>query len=110
MAGRTWAELEAAHGEAPRAWIDALADPTSDRGPPEGETGLALHARLEGWLAALPDAGEVVAFTHAGPLLAALRLTVGLRAAEVRPGGVATLRRAGGAWWLAELRVPPDLP
>ncbi|EYB68991.1 phosphoglycerate mutase [Deinococcus phoenicis] len=109
MAGCTWAELEAAHGEASRAWIDALADPASAQGPPEGETGRTFHMRLEGWLASLPDASGVVAFTHAGPLLAALRLTVGLRAAEVRPGTVATLRRAGGAWWLTELRVPPDL-
>ncbi|TDE85023.1 histidine phosphatase family protein [Deinococcus sp. S9] len=100
MAGRTWAELEAAFGAAPRAWIDALADPHSDLGPPEGETGRALHGRVQRWLAALPPTGEVVAFTHAGVVLAALRLTVGLRAAEVAPGGVATLRRAGADWWL----------
>ncbi|WP_272976196.1 histidine phosphatase family protein [Deinococcus geothermalis] len=100
MAGRTWAELEAAFGEAPRAWIDGLADPHANLGPPGGETGWAFHARVQGWLATLPDQGEVVAFTHAGVVLAALRLTVGLRAAEVAPGGVATLRRAGADWWL----------
>lgn len=100
MAGRTWAELEAAYGEAPRAWIDGLADPHSDLGPPGGETGRAFHGRVQGWLNTLPASGEVVVFTHAGVVLAALRLTVGLRAAEVGPGGVVTLRQAGGNWWL----------
>ncbi|WP_034388002.1 histidine phosphatase family protein [Deinococcus sp. YIM 77859] len=106
MAGRTWAELEAAFGEAPRAWIDGLADPHSDLGPPGGETGAAFHARLQTWLATLPERGEAVAFTHAGPLQAALRLTVGLRAVATPPGTVATLRRAGGHWWLTELTGP----
>lgn len=107
MAGRTWAELEGTFGEAPRAWIDALADPISDAGPPGGETGRSFHDRMQGWLAGLPEDGEVVAFTHAGPLQAALRLTVGLRAVATPPGTVATLRRAGGQWWLTALR-PPD--
>ncbi|GAA5535053.1 histidine phosphatase family protein [Deinococcus aluminii] len=104
MAGRTWAELETEFGGAPRAWIDALADPTSAQGPPGGETGHAFHARVRAWLAALPDAGEVVAFTHAGPLRAALCLTVGLHAVATPPATVATLHRAGGHWWLAALR------
>lgn len=108
MAGRTWAELEAEFGEAPRGWIEALADPCADVGPPSGETGRAFHARVGRWLETLPDAGEVVALTHAGVILAALRLGVGLRAAEVRPGGIATLRRAGGAWWLTRLVVPGE--
>ncbi|WP_102127206.1 histidine phosphatase family protein [Deinococcus planocerae] len=107
MAGRTWGELEETFGEAPRAWIDALADPDSDAGPPGGETGRVFHARVRAWLAGLPESGEVVAFTHAGPLQAALRLTVGLRAVATPPGTVATLRRAGGHWWLTALR-PPD--
>ena len=107
MAGHTWAELEAAHGDLPRAWIDALGNPEGDAGPPGGETGRVFHARLQDWLDTLPDDGEVVAFTHAGPLHALLRLTVGLRAAETPPGTVATLRRAGGAWWLAALRGGP---
>lgn len=106
MAGHTWAELEAAHGDAPRRWIDGLGTPDADTGPPGGETGRSFHARLSGWLDTLPDSGEVVAFTHAGPLLALLRVTVGLRGAEVPPGTVATLRRAGGAWWLVALRPP----
>jgi len=106
MAGRTWAELEAEFGEAPRGWIDALADPAADGGPPGGETGRAFHARLRDWLAALPGEGEVIAFTHAGAVLGALRLTVGLRAAEVRPGGVATLRRVEQDWWLTRLTRP----
>ena len=102
MAGHTWTELEAAHGEAPRTWIDALSDPHSPHGPPDGDTGHSFHARVQAWLDTLP-AGEAVAFTHAGPLLAALRLTVGLSAAATPPGTVATLRREGGHWWLTAL-------
>ena len=105
MAGHTWAELEAAFGEAPRRWIEALSDPEADEGPPDGETGRQFHARVGNWLGTLPG-GEVVAFTHAGVVLAALRLSVGVRAAEVAPGGSATLKRAGGAWWLAGLGSP----
>ncbi|UQN07448.1 histidine phosphatase family protein [Deinococcus sp. QL22] len=113
MAGHTWAELEDEYGVAPREWIDALSDPGSDSGPPGGETGRTFHARLQKWLDALPHAGTVVAFTHAGPLLALLRLTVGLRAAEIAPGGRAVLHRAaahptsaGGDWWLSHLAPP----
>lgn len=105
MAGHTWAELEAAYGDAPRAWIDALGDPGSPHGPPGGDTGQGFHTRVQGWLDTLP-AGEVVAFTHAGPLLAALRLTVNLSAVATPPGTVATLRREGGRWWLTALRPP----
>lgn len=107
MAGHTWDELEAAHGDLPRAWIDGLGNPGSDAGPPGGETGRAFHARLQRWLDTLPEGGEVVAFTHAGPLHALLRLSVGLRAVETPPGAVATLRRAGDAWWLVNLAGPP---
>lgn len=106
MAGRTWAELEAQFGDAPRGWIDALGEPISETGPPGGETGRAFHARIQRWLNDLPQEGTVIAFTHAGPLLAALRLCVGLRAAEVAPGGVAALKRAEDDWWLRELRRP----
>ncbi len=104
MAGQTWAELEAQFGGAPRGWIDGLGDPASEIGPPEGETGRTFHARIQNWLAQLPQDGDVIAFTHAGPLLAALRLCVGLSAAEITPGGVAVLRRVEGHWWLRELR------
>ncbi|BDP40075.1 phosphoglycerate mutase [Deinococcus aetherius] len=106
IAGRTWAELEETFGDAPRAWIDALDDPGADGGAPGGETGRAFHARVWEWLATLPDSGEVVAFTHAGPVRAALRLTVGLRAVAAPPGTVATLRRAGEDWWLTALCPP----
>ncbi len=106
MAGHTWAELEARFGARPREWIEALGHPEGETGPPEGETGRQFHARIQNWLAALPGEGEVVAFTHAGPLLAALRLCVGLRAAEVALGGVVVLKRAQGQWWLRELRLP----
>ncbi|MHA0042576.1 histidine phosphatase family protein [Deinococcus sp. PEB2-63] len=105
MAGHTWADLETAHGDAPRAWIDALSDPTSPHGPPGGDTGQGFHARVQAWLDTLP-AGEVVAFTHAGPLLAALRLTVNLSAVAAPPGTVATLRREGKHWWMTALRPP----
>ena len=103
MAGRTWAELEAQYASAPAGWIRALSDPDSLEGPPGGESGAAFHARVGGWLDTLPHAGTVLAFSHLGPVLAALRLTVGLRAAELPPGSVAQLRRGGGAWWLASL-------
>lgn len=106
MAGRTWAELEAEFGEAPWGWIEGLADPGANLGPPGGETGRGFHARIDTWLSSLPGTAEVAAFTHAGVILAALRLTVGLRAAEVRPGGIVTLRRAGEDWWLIRLTAP----
>ena len=104
MAGQTWSELEARYGNRPRHWIEALAEPAADDGPPGGETGHGFHARIQGWLSGLPHEGQVIAFTHAGPLLAALRLCVGLRAAEIDPGGVAVITRAEGHWWLSELR------
>lgn len=109
MAGHTWAELEAAHGDDPRAWIEGLSDPDSDTGPPGGETGQTFHARIQSWLDALPGTGEAIAFTHAGPIHAALRLTVGLRAAAIPPAAVATLCRADGAWWLVALRPEPRM-
>ena len=108
LAGHTWAELEAQHGEAPRGWIEALADPGADLGPPGGETGRALHGRVSRWLTTLPEQGPVVAFTHLGPLLAALRLTVGLIAAELPPASVVYLRRDGGHWWLVSLTPGPS--
>ncbi len=107
MAGRTWAELEAAHGPAPLGWISALSDPTSPDGPPEGESGAEFHARIGVWLDGLPTDGTVLAFTHLGPLLAALRLCVGLSAAEVSPCGVVHLRRSGADWWLVSLLPGP---
>ena len=103
MAGHAWAELEAEYGNAPRTWIDALADPEADSGPPGGETGRQVHGRVRGWLEALPESGAVLAFTHAGVMLALLRLTVGLSAATVQHAKVTHLRRSGGAWWLAGL-------
>ena len=121
MAGRTWAELERDFGHTPRFWIDGLADPSSDLGPPKGETGREFHNRVMGWLAGLPASGETVAFTHAGTLHAALRLTVGLQAVVAPPGTVVTLHREGGHregrgrgggrrlpgnWWLSAI-VPP---
>lgn len=104
MAGCTWGELEAEHGDAPRRWIDALSDPHSPDGPPGGETGRDFHSRVRSWLDDLPD-GQSLAFTHAGVVLASLRLTVHLTAAVIRPARLTHLRRAGGAWWLAGLNL-----
>jgi len=103
MAGHTWAELEAEYGDAPAGWIRALSDPGSPHGPPRGETGTEVHARVGGWLASLPPTGTVLAFSHLGPVLAALRHTVGLSAAELPPCSVAHLRRAASDWWLVGL-------
>lgn len=105
MAGHTWAELEERFGPHPHRWIEGLGDPASPHGPPEGESGEAFHGRVAAWLGTLPEEGRVLAFTHAGPVRAALRLTVGLSAVDVRPAGVTTLCRAGGAWWLTALNV-----
>ena len=103
MAGRTWAELEADYGPAPTDWIAALSDPASLHGPLDGESGTAFHARVQTWLTTLPASGTVLAFTHLGPVLAILRLTVGLRAAELPPCSVAHLRRSLEDWWLVSL-------
>lgn len=101
MAGHTWAELERVYANLPWHWTRALADPTLAFGPPRGETGKDFHARIQAWLGSLPAEGEVVAFTHSGPIHAALRLTVGTKAAEVPPCTVVTLKYSGEEWWLA---------
>lgn len=106
MAGRTWAELEQLYANLPWHWTRALADPTLNFGPPQGETGRDFHDRVGRWLAALPAEGEVVAFTHTGPLHAALRLTVAVKAVETPPGTVVTLKRSGDEWWLVGLQTP----
>ncbi|ACO47816.2 histidine phosphatase family protein [Deinococcus deserti] len=106
MAGRTWAELEQAYGATPRYWIEAMTQPTTAFGPPGGDTGQSFHSRVQGWLNSLPPTGEVAAFSHAGVILAALRLTVGLTAAEIRPCGVVTLHASRGTWWLSRLSAP----
>ena len=108
MAGHTWAELEVRFGDAPTGWTSALSDPESHLGPPGGETGAGFHTRIQGWLRRLPDSGTVLAFTHLGLVLAVLRLTVGLRAAEVPNGSVAHLRRSGSDWWLVSLMPSQD--
>ncbi|WP_291425784.1 histidine phosphatase family protein [Deinococcus sp.] len=106
MAGRTWTELERTYANLPWHWTRALSNPTLEFGPPGGETGKAFHQRVDQWLRELPGDHEIVAFTHAGPLHAALRLTVGTRAAETPPCTVVTLRRTEGEWTLAGLGQP----
>ncbi|WP_293914810.1 histidine phosphatase family protein [Deinococcus sp.] len=103
MAGHTWAELEAEYGDAPRLWTEGLADPTSAAGPPGGESGEQFHDRIQRWLGELPDTGSVVAFSHAGVILAALRLCLNLSAASVQHAKVTHLRRSGGTWWIERL-------
>lgn len=103
MAGHTWNELEREYGELPRRWLSALGDPRSHYGPPEGETGQQFHGRVQGWLAGLPQQGTVLAFAHAGSIMAALRLTVDLRAVNIQHAKLTHLRRAGGQWWLEGL-------
>jgi alpha-ribazole phosphatase len=105
MAGHTWAELETLHGDLPQLWIEGLADPTSAVGPPDGESGQQFHERVRCWLERLPDDGSVIAFTHAGVILAALRLCVGLSAASVQHAQLTQLRRSGGTWWLERLNA-----
>jgi broad specificity phosphatase PhoE len=72
--GRTHEENLSAHGDLFRAWIS---DPRDVR-PPGGETLDELEARVAGWLEALPGEGCVVAFTHGGPIRAALGLLQGV--------------------------------
>lgn len=72
--GATMAENEARFGDRFRAW---RADPWRVR-PPGGEALAELEARLIAWLAGLPAAGNVVAFTHGG----CVRTLVGLLLAE----------------------------
>ncbi|GAA5501163.1 hypothetical protein Dxin01_00894 [Deinococcus xinjiangensis] len=106
MAGRTWADLERVYANLPWHWTRALADPTIQFGPPQGETGRDFHARIQTWLDSLPETGEVVAFTHAGPLHAALRLTLGVKSVETPPCTVVTLKRSEADWWLAGMQTP----
>lgn len=106
MAGRTWAELERLYANLPWHWTRALSDPTLEFGPPSGETGKAFHARIQAWLDQLPKEGDVVAFTHAGPLHAALRLTVNIKAVETPPCTVVTLKRSEEEWWLVGMQTP----
>lgn len=106
MSGKTWQELEEIYADLPWHWTKALSDPALNFGPPQGETGKEFHARLQRWLTDLPASGQVVAFTHAGPIHAVLRLTVGLSAVETPPCTVVTLKRGGGHWWLCGLEKP----
>lgn len=104
MAGQTWSELQNTYDMLPMHWLEALRNPTLDFGPPRGETGLKFHARLQRWLDVLPHKGNVVAFTHAGPILGILRLTVSLKAAQALPCSVVTLNRVEHDWWLSSMQ------
>lgn len=108
MAGQTWSELQNTYDLLPIHWLEALRNPTLDFGPPRGETGLKFHARLQKWLETLPNQGDVVAFTHAGPILGILRLTVSLQAAQASPCAVVTLNRAEHDWWLSSMQQVPS--
>ena len=76
--GRTYEENLEAHGDGFRAWTR---DPDGVR-PPGGETLAELRMRVDAWLELLPLHYNVVAFTHAGPIRAALAHLLGLPFAD----------------------------
>ncbi|MBB6097743.1 broad specificity phosphatase PhoE [Deinobacterium chartae] len=104
MAGLSWSELEGRHGDLPRRWIEGLLDPRGDQGPPGGESGRSFHARVAHLLAL---EGRTLAFTHAGPIRALLRLTLDLSAVDLAPGSLTVLRRMGDTWGLSKLNLVP---
>ncbi len=108
MAGHTWAELEQRYGDLAQQWLLGLSDPTSNIGPPQGETGQTFHARIGGWLSTLPTQGDVIAVTHFGPCLAVLRLCLSLSAVAIPPACLIRLVKSQQGcqqdWWLEELR------
>ncbi|MEM6285631.1 MAG: histidine phosphatase family protein [Bacteroidota bacterium] len=91
--GRTWADIEAADGDALAAW---MADWTRTPAP-GGESFADVQARLGAWLDGLADDTEAVAVAHAGPIRAALVRVLGLGAEHafrltVTHGALTTVR------------------
>ena len=66
--GATYEENLRTHGARFQAWI---ADPARVR-PAGGETLPELEARVSRWLDSLPPGEDVIAFTHGGPIRAAI--------------------------------------
>jgi broad specificity phosphatase PhoE len=100
-AGRTFADVVAEQPEVVRTWLTDL-----DAAPHGGESLGALIDRIGGWLDGLADRdGQLVAFTHAPVIRAALVHAVGAsRSAfwrfDVAPISVTRLRARNGGWTL----------
>lgn len=92
--------------EAPEALAAWTRDPAFR--PPGGESFDDVRARVSAWLDAIPDSWpDVVAFTHASVMRAAILHALGapssgFRSIEIAPLSVAALRRTQHGWaWLA---------
>ncbi|WP_321928399.1 histidine phosphatase family protein [Paraburkholderia guartelaensis] len=95
--------------EAPEALAAWTRDP-GFRPPGGGESFDEVRARVGGWLDALPCSGDnVVAFTHASVIRAAILHALGapsssFRLIEIAPLSVTALRRTEHGWvWLAAM-------
>ncbi|WP_233881805.1 histidine phosphatase family protein [Paraburkholderia flagellata] len=92
--------------EAPEALVAWTRDPAFR--PPGGESFDDVRARVSAWLDAIPDSEpDVVAFTHASVMRAAILHALGapssgFRSIEIAPLSVTALRRTQHGWaWLA---------
>ncbi|MEM5449456.1 histidine phosphatase family protein [Paraburkholderia guartelaensis] len=96
--------------EAPEALAAWTRDP-GFRPPGGGESFDDVRARVSAWLDAVPDSGHnVVAFTHASVIRAAIlhalgAPSAGFRSIEIAPLSVTALRRTEHGWvWLAAMK------
>lgn len=94
--------------EAPEALAAWTRDPAFR--PPGGESFDDVRARVSAWLDAIPDSGpDVIAFTHASAMRAAILHALGaassaFRSIEIAPLSVTALRRTQRGWvWLAAM-------
>ncbi|GGJ38307.1 bifunctional adenosylcobinamide kinase/adenosylcobinamide-phosphate guanylyltransferase [Deinococcus roseus] len=104
MAGHTWAELQALHGDAPLKWLEDMQDPAATSGAPEGESGQAFFQRVEGVLNQLPE-GNTVLVSHLGVIRAILRLTLDFQHFELSPASLTVLTEHQGIWTLKHLNI-----
>lgn len=108
--GRSLAEVYAQDPDGAAVW---MSDPRAR--PHGGESLAALAARIGGWLeeqAALE--GSAVAFTHGGPIRAAIVHTLGAPLTafwqiEIEPLAIAELRAHEGRWLVARANWRPKL-
>jgi broad specificity phosphatase PhoE len=105
-AGRTLAEVHAAHPEESTAWMT-----DADAAPHGGESLTAFCARVGAWLdaQAVRD-GRSVAVTHAGVVKAAVVHALGAPVMsfwrlDVAPLGITELHAHDGRWTVARLNV-----
>ncbi|GEM49506.1 bifunctional adenosylcobinamide kinase/adenosylcobinamide-phosphate guanylyltransferase [Deinococcus cellulosilyticus] len=103
MAGHTWAELEAKHGNAPLQWLEDMQNPESAAGAPQGESGKAFASRIAGVLRDLPE-GNTILVTHLGVIRAILRQTLNLQRFELSPASLTVLKH-DGEWILKHLNI-----